>query len=141
MTLAELQAAFDRDVKERILKGEPPEEAVPAAASELGIALPPEVTQQIVAVLRHAMALRHDPEALHKRDVLNARIRHLAKSGRTLQQAVREAQDDTGIQLGPEATALLIEMLEKESERWSKVGVEVVSDAEFEQMTRGKTQH
>lgn len=136
--LQELQTAFDRAVKTRLMKGESPAEAVPAAAREVGLELAPETIAQVVAALGAMLVQRTHPEEVRKQNMLTARIRNLCKTGLTLQKAVMQAQDDVGVFLGAEGSKILIETLERESERLSKVRVEVVTEQEFEDMTRQK---
>lgn len=131
----EQAAAFDRAVKRRLMEGEDPEDAVPNAAGEVGLKLEPERTQAIVRVLQMALLAQKDPDFHKKTQALTRRIHELVRQqGLSIQKAVLQAQEDTGVHLGEQGQKVLIETLEKESERLSQMSVEVVSDEEFQRM-------
>jgi hypothetical protein len=70
---------------------------------------------------------------------LERRIRHLVKGeGLSIAKAVRQAQEDTGVKLTEQGTAMLIQVLEEESEKMSALGIETVSDEEYEKLTGQK---
>lgn len=137
MTPAEINEKknqFDKCVKERIMRGEAPERAVPDAAKECGITLAPEMIANIVQVLKFTQAQALNPEFNRQRRILNERLRLLVRGGMTISKAVVQAQDDTGVKLGEQGTKLLIQALEQESERMRGTMVEVVSADEFTRM-------
>jgi len=126
--------AFDSAVKRRLIAGESPEEAVTHAEEESGLKLPPQNKQQLVHVLELAQIKARDPAFLAKRNALEHRIRELCKSGMSIQKAVVQAQDDTGVKLQEQGQQMLIEVLERESERLGKIDIVPVSDAEFQRL-------
>lgn len=129
----ELQAKFDEVVKRRIVAGEKPEEAVPAACQEVGIKLANDVEKNIVDMLRFAIA-QSDPQERAKTKILSDRIRGLMREGKSTKEAVKRAQDETGVQLGEAGERALIETLDAERDRMKDVAIEVVSAEEFSEM-------
>ena len=128
-------AALNESIKKRVLRGQDVDTAVPEAVQELGIELEAKVVQQIVAGFKIALRQVMDPNFVRKQKALDARIRRLVKREHyTIARAVKQAQDDTGVTLKPEGTALLIRLLEEESEKMSGTLVEVVSDEEYREL-------
>lgn len=122
---------LDANIKRRVLSGEEPDEAVPAAVRELGIDLDGTIVAKIVEAFKIARRKILDPEFIQKQRALDRQIRLLVRGGMTIARSVKQAQDDTGVKLSPQGEKLLIDLLEQESERLSGLGIETVSDEEY----------
>ncbi len=132
--MTELQSRFDEAVKKRLIAGCPPEKAVGDSCKELGITLTAEVEQHIINVLKHLAAMQ-DPAFREKQKTLATRIRALMLDGRSTMNAVKQAQESTGIELGEQGEKMLIQALEGEREKMQHVAIDVVSEREFADMT------
>ena len=127
--------ALGKNVRERMSRGEEPEEAVPAALRELGITdLDETVIPKIVDGFKVIKRSLNDPEFTQKQVALERRIRRLIREGKTIAQAVAQAQEDTGVKLRPEGSKMLIDILEKQFEQMRDVRIEVVSDEEYAEL-------
>ena len=129
---------LDANIKGRILRGQEPEEAVPAACAELAIEIPASAIAQIVEAMKIARRSLHDPEFIRKQRALDRQIRKLVRSGMTISKAVVQGQADTGVKLKPEGEKLLIDLLEEESERMGALNIETVSDEEYAKLVNSR---
>jgi hypothetical protein len=129
---------LDANIKARVLRGEEPEEAVPAAVREVGIDLGENVVAQIVEAFKIARRKILDPQFIEKQRALDRQIRVLVRGGMTIARAVVQAQADTGVKLTPPGEKLLIDLLEQESERLSGLGIETVSDEEYAKLVNSR---
>jgi hypothetical protein len=131
--------AFDAACKRYVASGKEPAEAVDLAIAETGVVLHEKVKEALVSVLTMALRASRDPDHVRKRNALERRIRHLVKGeGLSIAKAVRQAQEDTGVKLTEQGTEMLIQVLEEESEKMSALGIETVSDEEYEKLTGQK---
>ena len=138
MATQEQIAALDASIKARVLRGEEPEEAVPAAISEVGIELDGNIVAKIIEAFKVARRKILDPDFIRKQRALDRQIRVLVRGGMTIARAVRQAQEDTGVKLTPPGEKLLIDLLEQESERLSGLGIETVSDEEYAKLVNAR---